>query len=1069
VRSDRIARLELARRLTRALDAGAVVLVAPAGYGKTMALEAALELRGGGCAWVRCTEADRDPGRLLGHLVDALRSAAPGVADAFADRLAAGNEPVDVGRAARALAAELSRLLVDPLAIVIDDAERLGGAPAALRLVGDLLGADAPRLAVAVAARVAPRLRLAKLRASGRLTELDAAALAFTVEECAELLRRQGSREPAEALWSAAEGWPLGVALAARSASAATAARPGTLHEYLAEEVLDHLQPSLRDALADASVAPRLDAATVAALGLPASFLDAARAAGIPLREVGDGVELHPLVREFLAARLERERPPARRAELHARLAATLSGPEAVEHWLAAGEDERAAAAVAMHAPALLRTAPATVAAWLERLPASARAAPELRLLEGRLLAGAGRLADAIAPLRQAVDGFAARGDAQSEWLARAGLAATYVIQERFEDAIPLAAGLDATDAHAAPMVGLAVGAALAGACRYAEAADQFRRAVDRPAGAPFMPIAEGFQGFWVDLQCGALDAALARLRSAVAALERDDPFGRLPYLIGMVGSVHDERGEDDAALAAMARAERLAEETVLGGYIADVAARLTAGVHARTGRLAEAERELGRTAGHGLGWYAGDADITRATIALERGDQGAAREGVRAALAAGALEPWRARWRNTALLAPLLAGAGRSAWARELVEDALAARPPLASCARLLALRAWLRGLEGDERGMLDDVASAWAEAGEAPEHLLRRERPRLEPLLWIALERWVLEPDAVLAAIAAVAPGGGAELPYTRHPRAPVRRAAVTALATSGHPDAGARVAELEHDPDPGVAAAARAARSHALQRPAPLAFTMLGGFSLRRGSFAVDDRAWGPRRRAAQRLVRLLLLAGAAAVSEDALFEAFWPDKAEPAARRSLQVTASSARAVLDPSGAERSVLTVSDRTYRLVLSGRDSVDADTFEREAVAALAASGRDRRARLQAASERWDGEPLPEDRFEDWAAAWRARLLDTYARLLGALADACADDGDHAGAVDASRRQVALDPLDEAAQRRLMLAYARSGRRGHALRQYLACRRALIDALGVEPAQATTELQRAILAGGPL
>jgi DNA-binding SARP family transcriptional activator len=46
------------------------------------------------------------------------------------------------------------------------------------------------------------------------------------------------------------------------------------------------------------------------------------------------------------------------------------------------------------------------------------------------------------------------------------------------------------------------------------------------------------------------------------------------------------------------------------------------------------------------------------------------------------------------------------------------------------------------------------------------------------------------------------------------------------------------------------------------------------------------------------------------------------------------------------------------------------------------------------------------------------------------------------------------------------MLAYARAGRRGHALRQFLACRRALLDAVGIEPAQETVALQRLILAG---
>ena len=46
------------------------------------------------------------------------------------------------------------------------------------------------------------------------------------------------------------------------------------------------------------------------------------------------------------------------------------------------------------------------------------------------------------------------------------------------------------------------------------------------------------------------------------------------------------------------------------------------------------------------------------------------------------------------------------------------------------------------------------------------------------------------------------------------------------------------------------------------------------------------------------------------------------------------------------------------------------------------------------------------------------------------------------------------------------MLTYARSGRTSHALRQYLECRRALVEGLGIEPSEATSRLQARVLAG---
>jgi DNA-binding SARP family transcriptional activator len=63
----------------------------------------------------------------------------------------------------------------------------------------------------------------------------------------------------------------------------------------------------------------------------------------------------------------------------------------------------------------------------------------------------------------------------------------------------------------------------------------------------------------------------------------------------------------------------------------------------------------------------------------------------------------------------------------------------------------------------------------------------------------------------------------------------------------------------------------------------------------------------------------------------------------------------------------------------------------------------------------------------------------------------------------------VALDPLDEGAQRLLIAAHARAGNRARALRQYLACRKELVDTLGLEPAEETRALQRQVLAGLPV
>ncbi len=122
----RIARPALAERLNRALDAGSLLLVAGAGSGKTAALEEALAARPARSAWIRCTPADGDAGRLLRRLVQVLSEAAPGAVDLMAERLAVAQERVDARALGEELVAELDRLLLEQLVIVLDDAEQAG-------------------------------------------------------------------------------------------------------------------------------------------------------------------------------------------------------------------------------------------------------------------------------------------------------------------------------------------------------------------------------------------------------------------------------------------------------------------------------------------------------------------------------------------------------------------------------------------------------------------------------------------------------------------------------------------------------------------------------------------------------------------------------------------------------------------------------------------------------------------------------------------------------------------------------------------------------------------------------
>src|SRR5205814_899961 len=178
-----------------------------------------------------------------------------------------------------ALLAEVERLLVEPLVIVFDDAEELAGSEASLALLDRLLDVRSAPLSLAIATRRPLPLRLTKLRAAGRITEVGPAELSFTPSECEQLLRlRRGpdvSDEEVAAAVSASEGWPMGVA---------SAVSRDSLAGYLAEEVLDRLDEETRLALVDSSVPAMLTPELAGALGLPAGFLADAERLGTFLR-----------------------------------------------------------------------------------------------------------------------------------------------------------------------------------------------------------------------------------------------------------------------------------------------------------------------------------------------------------------------------------------------------------------------------------------------------------------------------------------------------------------------------------------------------------------------------------------------------------------------------------------------------------------------------------------------------------------------------------------------------------------------------------------------------------------
>ena len=1071
-----------------------MTLTAGAGCGKTTLLEQALNEGKRPFAWVACSPTARSPGVLVTMIVDAIAAAVPGSADALAESMAASRERIDPLAITHELIEELSRLLAEPLVVVFDDTEQLDGAGASLEILGELIRAELPSLHVAVASRRPLALKVAKARASGRLTELSAADLAFDAEECAELLRRRTGLDPpgeqVEEMMELTEGWPLGIALAAGLVGRATqggdaaAALGGLrsapdLHAYLSEELLDSLEPDLREAALESGIAPVVTPQMESALGLPEDFAGRIERAGLLIRRThgSQGFVYHPLLRDFLLERLRAERSGPDWRALHAAIAPALDeegdAVGAIEHWLEGHRWAEAVAAIEREGLALARTAPELIPRWLSMLPEAERGYPTLRALEGQLLWRAGDNDAAIVALKDAIRGFRDRPNAPAEWAARSILVDLLFATDAVEELAAAVEGWDepaaASASAIAPATAMYGAGALASFARFEESERLAEAARSHPERALLAPF-EALQRLFIDLPHGRVDLVCEQLETAARRMEHFDPFQRRQHILGVLAIVIADRGYPEDALR---RWYRIGDKIRGRGapLLADGVHSWCALLHARAGRLAEAEAELAQVWRVETSARSYHTELAHAAVASLRGDPKATRAAAERTMASVATGPILFRYWAGADLVPALADVGLLERAAAVLAVTLAVvdehYPGDLGCfprGRLLGLRAWLSHLDGGSAAADADLRAMWDSTGESLPDVLRRDWERLRLPVWGALERGALEPEPAVEQMAMAFPDGLQLVAFLDHPVRAVRSAALAPAVRSGDPRALERLERLRNESDLDLASAATlAAQRLAISLP-PLRFETLGRFEVRRGAWQAGEGAWG--RPADARLVRFLLVHLGRPVLEDEVFEALWPDLSAASARRSLQVAASRTRRVLDPPGAERSVIESVDHTYRLVLSDRDTVDAEEFRFAAEIALAEHGEERRTLLERARSLWGGEPLAEERYTDWAIAYREALADGYTSVLTALVELDQRCGDHVGAARTARELVGLDPLNEGAHRALIVAYARAGRTGHALRQYLECRRTLVETLGIEPAEATSRLQARILAG---
>jgi DNA-binding SARP family transcriptional activator/predicted ATPase len=227
----------------------------------------------------------------------------------------------------------------------------------------------------------------------------------------------------------------------------------------------------------------------------------------------------------------------------------------------------------------------------------------------------------------------------------------------------------------------------------------------------------------------------------------------------------------------------------------------------------------------------------------------------------------------------------------------------------------------------------------------------------------------------------------------------------------------------------------------------------------------------------LLAFLVLHAGTPFRREVLADLLWPDEARSKALQVLRQTLSRLQRAIGGREADSPLLEVTRHTIQFDSHGDYWLDADAFTRLA----AAIHRHPHRRLEAcctcmqqltqAAELYCGDllsgfnldSLP---FQEWLVTEREHFHHQAMETFYHLAACHNQREEYEQAQRYARRQLALEPWREEAQRQLMAALALGGQRSAALAQYETCRRTLIQELGIEPEAETQALCEQIRAG---
>jgi LuxR family transcriptional regulator, maltose regulon positive regulatory protein len=344
-RADLYSRPRLLTLFDELTDYRLVMMIAPAGYGKTTMLVDFAHTSPMKICWYSIDTLDRDPPRFLAHFVAAITQRFPSfgaVAWAALHDLANGQQTLE--QFITTIVNELYDHVTEHFVLILDDYHLVNDTDPINEFISQLVQQAPETCHIVLASRQLVGLpQLALMVARGYVSGLDYEELAFTADEIQQFIGRNFkhtiSHSEAQKLAEATAGWITGLLLSAESKITNIAGRMRRLraagvdlYDYLAQQVLDQQQPLIREFLLHTAVLEEFDTQLCEAIlgrdWLPAeetwenliTLILRRNLFVLPVGTEGTWVRYHPLFLEFLQKRFAYEYP-AKELPLYERLA----------------------------------------------------------------------------------------------------------------------------------------------------------------------------------------------------------------------------------------------------------------------------------------------------------------------------------------------------------------------------------------------------------------------------------------------------------------------------------------------------------------------------------------------------------------------------------------------------------------------------------------------------------------------------------------------------------------------------------------------------------------------------